>query len=84
MGSKLPPKPWSEYGPVAFTSTLSFVSLREKINALGFAVTAEEIISTPKAALLYLERQLDAICRLLLADDVKRDLQQFRLSNRFG
>ncbi|HUL13747.1 MAG TPA: TIGR01458 family HAD-type hydrolase [Methylococcaceae bacterium] len=66
---------------VTNTSTLSLDSLRQKINALGFSVTTEEIISAPQAALLYLKRQPDPICRLLLADDVKRDFREFRQSD---
>lgn len=63
------------------TSTLSLVSLQKKINALGFSIPAEEIISAPQAALLYLQHQQDLnpqqdiVCRLLLADDVKKDFK---------
>jgi HAD superfamily hydrolase (TIGR01458 family) len=59
------------------TSTLSLISLQQKINALGFSVTREEIISAPQAALLFLRRQPNPICRLLLADDVKQDFTEF-------
>jgi HAD superfamily hydrolase (TIGR01458 family) len=55
------------------TSTLSLDSLQRKINALGFDVAPEEIISAPQAALRYLEHQADPTCRLLLAEDVKQD-----------
>ena len=55
------------------TSTLSRASLQHKINALGFDISPEEIISAPQAALRYLEQQPDATCRLLLAEDVKQD-----------
>lgn len=55
------------------TSTLSLASLQRKINALGFAIPPEEIISAPQAALRHLEQQPDPSCRLLLAEDVKRD-----------
>lgn len=57
------------------TSTLSLDSLRRKINALGFDIEPEEIISAPQAALRYLEKQPDPTCRLLLAEDVKRDFE---------
>lgn len=69
------------------TSTLSLVSLQQKINALGFSIPVEEIISAPQAALLYLKHQQnlnpqqDIICRLLLADDVKNDFKDIRQSN---
>lgn len=66
---------------VTNTSTLSLVSLQKKINALGFLIPAEEIISAPQAALLYLKQQQDPVCRFLLADDVKKDFAQFRQSD---
>src|SRR5450830_210402 len=66
---------------VTNTSTLSLASLQHKINALGFDVKADEIISAPQAALLYLRKQSNPICRFLLADDVKKDFAEFRESN---
>ena len=66
---------------VTNTSTLSLASLQQKINALGFSVAREEIISAPQAALLFLRRQSDPVCRLLLADDVKQDFGEFRQSD---
>ena len=66
---------------VTNTSTLSLASLQQKINALGFAVQQEEIISAPQAALLYLRRQHAPLCRFLLADDVRQDFAEFRQSD---
>ena len=63
---------------VTNTSTLSLDSLQQKINALGFAVSKQEIISAPQAAVLYLRQQQNPVCRLLLADDVKQDFAEFR------
>src|SRR3954466_8746945 len=63
------------------TSTLSLHSLQQKINTLGFTITADEIISAPQATLLYLKQEPDPVCRLLLADDVKEDFKQFRHSD---
>jgi len=63
---------------VTNTSTLSLDSLQQKINALGFAIDKEEIISAPQAAVLYLRQQQNPVCRLLLADDVKKDFAEFR------
>jgi len=63
------------------TSTLSLASLQQKINALGFSIPADEIISAPQATLRYLKRQHAPVCRLLLADDVKQDFQDFRQSD---
>lgn len=63
------------------TSTLSLASLQQKINALGFSIPANEIISAPQATLLYLKRQSNPICRLLLADDVKNDFKEFTQSS---
>lgn len=66
---------------VTNTSTLCLASLQQKINDLGFAIPADEIISAPQATLLYLQRQQDPVCRLLLAEDVKKDFKQFRQSD---
>lgn len=66
---------------VTNTSTLSLDSLQHKINALGFSVAREEIISAPHAAVLYLRQQPNPVCRLLLADDVKQDFSEFRQSD---
>lgn len=66
---------------VTNTSTLSLASLSSKINALGFDIPADEIISAPQAALRYLQKQGDPVCRLLLADDVKQDFAGFRQSD---
>ncbi|HEY8118591.1 MAG TPA: TIGR01458 family HAD-type hydrolase [Methylophilaceae bacterium] len=66
---------------VTNTSTMSLDSLQQKINALGFPLRPEEIISAPQAALRYLQRQPDAICRLLLADDVKKDFAALQQSD---
>lgn len=69
------------------TSTLSLVSLQKKINALGFSIPVGEIISAPQAALLYLKDQQEMnpqreiVCRLLLADDVKKDFKDIRQSD---
>jgi len=63
---------------VTNTSTLSLDSLQQKINALGFAIDKQEIISAPQAAVLYLRQQQNPVCRLLLADDVKKDFAEFR------
>jgi len=66
---------------VTNTSTLSLASLSSKLNALGFDIPADEIISAPQAALRYLQKQGDPVCRLLLADDVKQDFAAFKQSD---
>jgi len=58
---------------VTNTSTLSLASLHHKLTTLGFSIPSTEIISAPQATLLYLKQQAHATCRLLLADDVKKD-----------
>jgi HAD superfamily hydrolase (TIGR01458 family) len=63
------------------TSTLSLASLQQKINTLGFSIPANEIISAPQATLLYLRRQLNPVCRLIMAEDVKKDFNDFRQSD---
>ncbi len=65
---------------VTNTSTLSLRSLQQKINTLGFAIPANEIISAPQATLLYLQGQQNPVCRLLLAEDVKQDFLAFNQS----
>jgi len=64
------------------TSTLSLDSLHGKLTRLGFAVARAEIISAPQAMILFLRRQEDPVCHLLLADDVKRDFGAFPQSDR--
>ncbi len=64
------------------TSTLSLTSLHGKLTRMGFAVAPEEIISAPQAVILFLRRQGDPVCHLLLADDVKRDFDAFPQSDR--
>ncbi len=66
---------------VTNTSTLSLESLQQKINGLGFSIPRQEIVSAPQAALLYLKQQPDPVCRLLLAEDVKKDFMEFRQSD---
>jgi len=66
---------------VTNTSTLSLASLQNKLSHLGFDVSASEIISAPQAALNFLKQQHQPICRLLLADDVKQDFEQFEQSD---
>lgn len=66
---------------VTNTSTLSLASLQQKINALGFSISADEIISAPQATILYLKHQHNPVCRLLLADDVKKDFKELRQSD---
>lgn len=65
---------------VTNTSTLSLASLQQKINALGFSIPANEIISAPQATLLYLKHQRAPVCRFLLADNVKNDFKEFSQS----
>lgn len=66
---------------VTNTSTLSLISLQHKINALGFSIPIDEIFSAPQATILYLKNQQNPICRLLLADDAKKDFKNFHLSD---
>jgi HAD superfamily hydrolase (TIGR01458 family) len=62
---------------VTNTSTLSLKSLQQKINALGFSIPINQIISAPQATYLYLKHQHHPVCRLLLAEDVKKDFEEF-------
>lgn len=60
------------------TSTLSLASLQKKMNALGFSILGNELISAPQATLLYLKKQQNPICHLLLAEDIKKDFELFK------
>lgn len=66
---------------VTNTSTLSLASIQNKMKALGFSIAQHEIISAPQAALNYLKTQEDPVCRLLLAEDVKKDFAAFPQSD---
>lgn len=66
---------------VTNTSTLSLKSLQAKLRSLGFNIPQEEIISAPQAALQYLKTMGHPVCRLLLAEDVKRDFAGFPQSD---
>lgn len=62
---------------VTNTSTLSLTALQQKISGLGFNVVPEEIMSAPQATIQYLKKQPNPVCKLLLADDVKKDFACF-------
>ena len=66
---------------VTNTSTLSLATLQQKINATGFAIPINEIISAPQATVFYLRNQPEPLCRLILAEEVKRDFIEFRQSD---
>jgi HAD superfamily hydrolase (TIGR01458 family) len=66
---------------VTNTSTLCLASLQQKINALGFSIPSDEIISAPQATVLYLKHQTNPTCQLTLADDVKKDFKDFMPTN---
>ena len=62
---------------VTNTSTLSLDSLQKKLSLLGFNTVPEEIMSAPQATIQYLKKQANPVCKLLLADDVKKDFACF-------
>lgn len=64
------------------TSTLSLNGLQHKLAKLGFDIPSTEIISAPQAALLYLAKQPELVCRLLLAENVKQDFLRFPQSDQ--
>ncbi len=66
---------------VTNTSTLSLASLQAKFSKLGFNIPRNEIMSAPQAALNFLKSRGSPVCRLLLADDVKKDFEQFPQSD---
>lgn len=67
---------------VTNTSTLSLASLQQKLNRLGFNTVPEEIMSAPQATIQYLKTQPNPVCKLLLAEDVKKDFACFDQSEK--
>jgi HAD superfamily hydrolase (TIGR01458 family) len=66
---------------VTNTSTLSLDSLQQKLNRLGFNTVPEEIMSAPQATIQHLNNQPNPVCKLLLAEDVKKDFAGFDQSD---
>lgn len=66
---------------VTNTSTMSVASIQQKLNLLGFNAVQTEVMSAPQATIAYLKRQINPVCRLLLADDVKQDFAEFKQSD---
>jgi HAD superfamily hydrolase (TIGR01458 family) len=67
--------------PVRFctnTTTRSLESLHRKVLNMGFGIEPGEIFGVIRAAQLFLERQTDPVCKLLLTDDPRRDFDRFR------
>lgn len=65
------------YRFVTNTTTQSRSSMALKLQAMGLPIRAEEIVSAPYAALLYLRRHAYRSCHLLLADEVKAEFAEF-------
>lgn len=63
------------------TSTLSLASLQQKLQALGFEASTDEIMSAPQATIQYLKQKQNPVCKLLLEDDVKKDFACFDQSD---
>lgn len=69
---------------VTNTSTLSLISLQARLEALGFVAAVEEIMSAPQATIQYLKQQQNPVCKLLLAEDVKKDFACFDQSEQYA
>lgn len=63
------------------TTTQSLASLEKKLQNMGFAVEAKEILSAPEAAKVYLENKGRPICKLLINDEVLGDFRDFEQSD---
>lgn len=63
------------------TTTKSAASLRKKLQEMGFAVAAKEILSAPEAAKVYLENKGRPVCKLLVNDEVLGDFRGFQQSD---
>ena len=62
---------------VTNTTTQSRDAIAQKVQAMGLPIQSDEIISTPSAALTYLRQQGFRRGYLLLADEVKREFEDF-------
>ncbi len=63
------------------TTTKSVASLRKKLQDMGLAIEAGEILSAPEAARLYLESKGRPVCKLLLNAEVLGDFRDFQQSD---
>jgi len=63
------------------TTTKSTASLQKKLQEMGFAVAAAEILSAPEAAKVYLENKGRPICKLLVNAEVLGDFREFKQSD---
>ncbi|PWI33315.1 TIGR01458 family HAD-type hydrolase [Vibrio albus] len=68
------------YRFVTNTTTKSRGELAYKMQRLGFAVEADEILTAPCAASAYLQKTNPASCYLLVADAVKEEFSAFSVS----
>jgi HAD superfamily hydrolase (TIGR01458 family) len=62
------------------TTTQSLATLGRRLRQMGFGIEAGEVLSSPEAARLYLERLGRPVCKLVLADDVLADFGGFEQS----
>jgi HAD superfamily hydrolase (TIGR01458 family) len=63
------------------TTTKSAASLQKKLQDMGFAIKAQEILSAPEAARVYLENKGRPVCKLLVNDEVLGDFRDFKQSD---
>ena len=64
------------------TTTKSAASLQQKLQHMGLAVEAHQILSAPEAAKVYLENKGRPTCKLLLNEEVLGDFGDFKQSDR--
>ncbi|NUM36018.1 MAG: TIGR01458 family HAD-type hydrolase [Candidatus Brocadiae bacterium] len=63
------------------TSTKSTETLYRKLNSMGLSVEKSDIFSSPRATLAYLKKLGKPRCLLVLAEDVKKDFEEFPTSD---
>ena len=63
------------------TTTQSPATLGNKLHRMGFSIAAREVLSSPEAAKLYLEKMGRPVCKLVLDDDVITDFGDFPQSD---
>lgn len=62
---------------VTNTTTYTRSEIASKLQAMGMPILADDIISTPSAALSYMRHQAYRTCHLLVADSVKQEFGDF-------
>ncbi|WP_116473152.1 TIGR01458 family HAD-type hydrolase [Zobellella maritima] len=66
---------------VTNTTTLSRVSLSQKLQAMGFAVEPHEILSAPAAACVHLRQRQPRSCYFAVSEAIREEFREFPISD---